>query len=153
MSNESGTIHKITFAVLKGGKSAVLVTYPDEMEDALDGPYLDDNSIEGYPKEPGYYEASAVFWFNQGYCDGYPADGESDWGYKLTDIRPPESRVSEGPAPGVDRPAPDFEAYWAGRPEWHHLPVNLRDYARHIWDAAKAPAPAPLVWTRETPTR
>lgn len=96
-------VYAISFSVLKGGKSAVLVTYPNDMADSLDGPFMEDNGFDGLPSEPGHYEAKAVFWFSQGYCDGYPADGESDWGYNLAEIR----RLQSAPRTGEGLPEPE----------------------------------------------
>lgn len=117
-------VHDITFAVLKGGKSAVLVTYPDKMSDSLDGPFLEDNSIGKYPPEPGHYQAKAVFWFNQGYYDGYPADGESDWGYTLTEIR----RLSES-APPAAPAAPEAVPMVLHCPECRTRHLDVGEFA------------------------
>lgn len=62
----------------------ILVSVPDIARIALDSVYCDDNGFEGVPKEPGVYQCECEFYFIQGYYDGYPADGESDWGWKVT---------------------------------------------------------------------
>lgn len=38
----------------------------------------------------------------------------------------------------VAPPAPEFETWWKERPHFDHLPVNLKDYTRQAWEAARA---------------
>lgn len=51
--------------------------------DLLDGHHCDDNGVVGYPQACGVYRCAADFVFEQGYCDGYPAPGESDWSFRI----------------------------------------------------------------------
>jgi len=61
----------------------IIVAGTDKIWETLDGIYCSDNFIENVPKEVGVYKCQCQFWFQQGCCDGYPAPGESDWGWKV----------------------------------------------------------------------
>jgi hypothetical protein len=88
--------HKITFAIGHKG-SAILVDIPAEMAESgvLDGDSLDDNAFTETPTEAGFYRATAEVWFQQGYMDGYPADGESEIEIRTVDVERVEASGSE----------------------------------------------------------
>lgn len=75
----------ITFAVGFDG-TAIAVSFPEKHKQGMDGPFLEDNNFKGLPEnlEPGFYKGLMDFDFYQGYCDGYRADGESDWTFTVT---------------------------------------------------------------------
>lgn len=75
----------VKFIIVVTSKDSFVADYPDEIESLIDGYNCDDNYIDNVPIEKGVYECNAEFWFEQGYCDGYPADGESEWGFKIID--------------------------------------------------------------------
>jgi hypothetical protein len=54
----------------------------------MDGVCFEDHRAENTPQSPGVYRATVEVWFEQGYCDGYQADGESDWELRLTNVQP-----------------------------------------------------------------
>jgi len=58
-------------------------------EDWLDGLCIEDNSdfMDGFPNEPGFYAATLEFWHEQGYFEGYPANGENDIYVQLKNLR------------------------------------------------------------------
>lgn len=78
-----------------GTISTILVGTPNqedmnELNDNwMDGLYIEDNSeiLDGFPDEPGFYAATLELWFQQGYFEGYPADGESSVFVKLSNLR------------------------------------------------------------------
>lgn len=95
------TIDNAYFAVT-GIKDKNILTYlcftenPDDMEELLegscawlDGLCLEDNCVPAkyLPTEPGFYAATLEFWFEQGYFEGYPANGESSVELTLTNVR------------------------------------------------------------------
>jgi len=61
---------------------------PDEIIQFFDGFFTEDNSFKGVPKEPGIYHCTVDFYFQQGYFEGYKADGESDWEFIVTRATP-----------------------------------------------------------------
>lgn len=67
----------ITFAVDFKGQGWI-VEVPKEREDWFDGTNIEDN-FEKLTEElkPGLYRGTFAFEFQQGYFEGYPADGES----------------------------------------------------------------------------
>ncbi len=50
-----------------------------------DGPFCEDNTFYHVPKIAGVYRCRTEFWFSQGYAEGYPAGGESDWEFKIVE--------------------------------------------------------------------
>ena len=78
---KNGTV--VSLVILITNKESFIADYPDEMEEFLDGYFCDDNNISNIPSEKGIYECEAKYWFKQGYCDGYPADGESESGFEI----------------------------------------------------------------------
>lgn len=78
---KNGTIVKLIIVVTS--KDSFIADYPEEMEEYLDGYFCEDNNIDNVPTERGIYECEAKYWFEQGYCDGYPADGESESGFDV----------------------------------------------------------------------
>ena len=82
--------HEATFEAIiavADGASLILAA-PKEAVDMFDGPYPDDNSFEGVPETTGLYLCTVEFHFEQGYADGYKADGESDWKHVVTNATP-----------------------------------------------------------------
>lgn len=59
---------------------------PDEAFVGMDGCVCEDNCFRSIPSEPGIYLCHVDFYFEQGYFDGYEADGESDWEYRITKV-------------------------------------------------------------------
>lgn len=68
-------------------KAASLLIPNPELEKWMDGCCFDDHSTTGTPKEPGIYRANIEIWFSQGYSEGHPAPGESDWEFKIINIQ------------------------------------------------------------------
>ena len=65
-------------------ETPVILDSPDEIIKFFDGFYTADNSFKGVPKEPGVYHCTVSFYFEQGYFEGYKADGESSWEFVVT---------------------------------------------------------------------
>lgn len=69
----------------------VLVDGSPELVKLMDGAIFDDNSfpetLKRFPHEPGVYLVTIEYWFEQGYFEGYKADGESDLDFAPADIR------------------------------------------------------------------
>jgi hypothetical protein len=61
----------------------IILKYPLEFENHLDGSNCEDNLFENVPEKAGVYECDVEYWFSQGYSDGHPADGESDWEFRI----------------------------------------------------------------------
>jgi hypothetical protein len=76
------TTYEAIIAVANG--ASLIIEAPQEAVDTFDGPYPDDNSFEGVPDASGLYLCTVEFHFEQGYADGYKADGESDWKHVVT---------------------------------------------------------------------
>jgi hypothetical protein len=75
----------VTFAVDING-NAFVVEFPESHKKGLDGSHFDDNNINGIPKDlgPGCYRGVMDFRFQQGYSEGFRADGESEWEFTVT---------------------------------------------------------------------
>ena len=73
----------VNFLIVVTDKDSFIADYPNEIEDCIDGYFCEDNCIDNVPKEKGIYECEAKYWFIQGFCDGYPADGESECGFEI----------------------------------------------------------------------
>ena len=70
------------------GHPVVMVEAPEgyrNFQEHGDGPFLDSGEWEGLPTAPGVYCCRAEFWFSEGWCDGYPAPGESSWGFNVVE--------------------------------------------------------------------
>ena len=65
------------------GEQGLIIDVPKEIADIFDGIYCDDNSFKDVPKETGVYICNVEFYFHQGYFEGYKANGESDWEFKV----------------------------------------------------------------------
>ncbi|NCI19707.1 hypothetical protein EJM73_08725 [Clostridium botulinum] len=77
-----GDIINLLIVVTK--KDAFIADYPEQVQDYLEGYYCEDNYVDNVPKEKGIYKCKVKYWFEQGYdLDGYPADGESDFGFEI----------------------------------------------------------------------
>ena len=62
----------------------VILDAPDKIIEFFDGFYTEDNSFKGVPEEPGIYHCTVSLYFEQGYFEGYKADGESSWEFVVT---------------------------------------------------------------------
>ena len=78
---KNGSIIKLIIIVTN--RDSFIADYPDEIENLIEGYFCEDNWISNIPTEKGIYECDAKYWFEQGYCDGYPADGESECGFEI----------------------------------------------------------------------
>lgn len=67
-----------------------LIAGDKKLKQFMDGCCFEDNtqSIEQFPTEPGVYSCTIRYWFQQGYADGWKADGESEWDFVPSDIEP-----------------------------------------------------------------
>jgi hypothetical protein len=85
-------MHKVASfqAIIAVGNSsqAQVIAAPKDAMVGMDGSFCDDNGFNDVPPEPGIYLCDVDFYFEQGYCDGYRADGESDWEYHVTKAKP-----------------------------------------------------------------
>ena len=91
-----------------------LLDGPRDLMDLMDGDCLDDACMdEGrktLPTDPGVYSATIEYWFQQGYFEGYPAPGESDYDFRLSNLR--RIDLSRIPAPAeVEKLEQDLEQY------------------------------------------
>lgn len=66
----------------------IIIKYPEEFQHHLDGSFCDDNLFVDVPKESGVYECDVEYWFSQGFSEGFPAAGESDWEFKVVKSKP-----------------------------------------------------------------
>lgn len=68
----------------------VILVGDQQLLKLMDGDLFEDNCAgndrESFPKKPGIYRATVEYYFQQGYSDGYIADGESDWDFVLKDV-------------------------------------------------------------------
>lgn len=78
---------KVKLTILVTNKNSFIADYPDEIEEWIDGCFCEDNCIDNVPTEKGIYECKAEYWFKQGFCDGYPASGESESGLNIVDSK------------------------------------------------------------------
>ena len=70
-------------------ETPVILDAPDEIIRFFDGFFCEDNSFKdtwfkAISLEPGIYHCRVDFYFQQGYFEGYQADGESDWEFIVT---------------------------------------------------------------------
>ena len=80
-----GGKYEIAFAVSIDG-DAFLVSAPESVRNANDEcANMDKSGWDDLPDAPGFYKATAEFWFQEGYFEGYPAPGESSFGFALLD--------------------------------------------------------------------
>lgn len=73
-------------AIIAVGDVAQVIYAPVDAMVGMDGTFCDDNSFIGVPEKKGIYLCDIDFYFEQGYCDGFKADGESDWEYKIVNV-------------------------------------------------------------------
>ena len=66
----------------------VILDAPDEILQFFDGCFCEDNEFSKWHegKEPGIYHCTVDFYFEQGYFEGYKADGESSWEFIVTRV-------------------------------------------------------------------
>lgn len=65
----------------------VPIEIPDELRTHLSAAALDDDLAKTeVDRIPGVYRVTIEVWFSQGYSDGYPAAGESDYELRLTNM-------------------------------------------------------------------
>jgi len=84
---------KILVSAQKG--FAYLVEAPKEVTEGVDGLLLEDNDFRNIPEKPGVYLCRVEFFFQQGYSEGYQADGESEWHYEIISAVPQEALAIE----------------------------------------------------------
>lgn len=67
-----------------------VISGPEDLSQVLDGEMIEDNtqSLGKYPAEPGVYRCSIEYWFEQGYYEGWPANGESEWDLIPINVEP-----------------------------------------------------------------
>jgi hypothetical protein len=75
-------------AIIAVGDVAQVIVAPKDAMVFMDGTFCEDNSFKNVPTEKGIYLCWIEFYFEQGYSDGYKADGESDWEYYVVAIQP-----------------------------------------------------------------
>lgn len=75
-------------AIIAVGDVAQVIVAPTGAAVGMDGAFCDDNGFKNVPSEKGIYLCQVDFYFEQGYSDGYEADGESDWEYKIVKANP-----------------------------------------------------------------
>lgn len=63
---------------------SIIVEAPNDVLQMLDGSCCEDNSFKKIPQRTGVYLCIVDYYFEQGYCDGYRADDESDWKFVIT---------------------------------------------------------------------
>jgi len=73
----------LTMIIAVAGEQGLIIDAPKEIKDIFEGIYCDDNSFKNVPKKTGVYICNVEFYFHQGYFEGYKADGESDWEFKI----------------------------------------------------------------------
>lgn len=83
-------MHKVARfqAIIAVGDVAQVISAPKDALVGMDGDFCEDNGFKNVPTEKGLYHCWIEFWFEQGYFEGYKADGESDWEYKIIGIQP-----------------------------------------------------------------
>ena len=75
-------------AIIAVGDVAQVIVAPKDAMVGMDGTFCEDNSFKNVPTQRGIYLCWIEFYFEQGYSDGYKADGESDWEYDVVAIQP-----------------------------------------------------------------
>jgi hypothetical protein len=75
-------------AIISVGDVAQVLVAPKDAMVGMDGTFCEDNSFKNVPTEKGIYLCQVDFYFEQGYSDGYKADGESDWEYDIVEAKP-----------------------------------------------------------------
>lgn len=68
-------------AIIAVGDVAQVIVAPKDAMVGMDGTFCEDNSFKNVPTVDGIYLCWVDFYFEQGYFEGYKADGESDWEY------------------------------------------------------------------------
>lgn len=78
-------MHKVARfqAIIAVGDIAQVLVAPKDAMVGMDGTFCEDNSFRNIPPECGIYLCDIDFYFEQGYFEGYKADGESDWEYHI----------------------------------------------------------------------
>ena len=67
------------FVTLIGGESVWALHHTLGQESIMEYMSWDGEDRKGFPEEPGIYRCTIDYIFHQGYFEGYPCDGESDW--------------------------------------------------------------------------
>jgi hypothetical protein len=75
-------------AIISVGAVAQVIVAPKDAMVGMDGTFCEDNSFKNVPTKKGIYLCQIDFYFEQGYSDGYKADGESDWEYRVIEATP-----------------------------------------------------------------
>jgi hypothetical protein len=74
-------------AIIAVGDVSQVIVAPKDAMVGMDGTFCEDNSFKNVPTEKGIYLCWIEFYFEQGYSDGYKADGESDWEYYVVAVK------------------------------------------------------------------
>ena len=112
------------------------------LQEWMDGVCFEDYRAANTPSIPGVYRATIEVWFEQGYSEGYLADGESDWEFKLTSVEPIAIDNFE-PFPVIenvmDRPTLDdvMDWYSLGREKGESLEEWQKKYPYYAEDLAQ----------------
>jgi len=88
---ESKGIYEAKILVSTQTGYAYLVEADEEIMKGVDGLLLEDNDFRNIPEKPGVYLCRVEFFFQQGYSEGYQADGESEWYYEIISAVPQEA--------------------------------------------------------------
>lgn len=75
-------------SIIVVGDVAQVIAAPKDAMVGMDGTFCEDNSFKNVPTEKGIYLCWIDFYFEQGYYDGYKADGESIWEYDVAEAKP-----------------------------------------------------------------
>jgi hypothetical protein len=75
-------------AIIAVGEVAQVIIAPQKAIVGMDGTFCEDNSFKNVPTQKGIYLCLIDFYFEQGYFEGYKADGESDWEYVVASAKP-----------------------------------------------------------------
>lgn len=83
--------HNCLVAVLAKDHLAYLVDGPEDLKIHLDGSCLQDNMSKYrcllLPTHPGIYLMTIEYWYEDGFMDGYPAPGEREIDFSVSNIR------------------------------------------------------------------
>ena len=74
-------------AIIAVGDVSQVIVAPKDAMVGMDGTFCEDNSFKNVPTQRGIYLCDIDFYFEQGYSDGYKADGESDWEYDVVAVK------------------------------------------------------------------
>lgn len=86
--NHVRTFKNVIIAVAFNGFRS-FVRVPLDMELLLYGVAIEDSAqaVDMYPDRAGVYVCDIEYWFSQGYHEGMPSDGESEWDFIPRNIK------------------------------------------------------------------